>query len=196
MLNQSLVSDTGCVEFAKRFLVDRMQVDLSPVSVKSCLIYYYPTGLMAIHDRYGVKRFETLCRIGGSGFRTLSSLNNPSSTVVKRRKAMWEKAKYPMHIWLGRGKPLNPYLHGFLVSWLRKELRPKDLKVAPDNYFQQIGMKEFLEWSLLRSWMSSWLKLVHWYSSKALAPDVTVEILLTDAPVVSLSWNADRKDEN
>lgn len=46
---KSLVSETGCVEFAKRFLVDRLQVDFSPVSLRCCQNYYYPTGLMAIH---------------------------------------------------------------------------------------------------------------------------------------------------
>ncbi|KAL0305137.1 UNVERIFIED_CONTAM: hypothetical protein Sangu_3049200 [Sesamum angustifolium] len=57
------------------------------------------------------------------------------------------------------GKPLNPYLIGLLVDYLRKEVRPKDLKVVPDDLFQQPGMKDFLEWSLLRSWMR--LRLVH-----------------------------------
>nr|YP_010833567.1 hypothetical protein QLP06_mgp046 [Jatropha curcas]WFG81193.1 hypothetical protein [Jatropha curcas] len=41
-LSKSLVSSTGCVEFAKRFFVKGMSVDLSPLSVKS-LLSFLPT---------------------------------------------------------------------------------------------------------------------------------------------------------
>ncbi|KAL0294533.1 UNVERIFIED_CONTAM: hypothetical protein Sradi_6882600 [Sesamum radiatum] len=88
------------------------------------------------------------------------------------------------------GKPLNPYLIGLLVDYLRKEVRPKDLKVVPDDLFQQPGMKDFLEWSLLRSWMR--LRLVHWYASVALRPDVSVEELLETAPYYPLGQRAEK----
>lgn len=103
---------------------------------------------------------------------------------------MWLKIKYPLEIWLGRGKPLNPYLCGILIAKLLSELKPKELKVIPDQYFTQPGMKDFLEWSILRSWVKAWTKMVHWYSSIALLPDATLEQLLDGPPVVSTSWNA------
>lgn len=49
----------------------------------------------------------------------------------------------PLDLWLGRGRPLNPYLKGFLVEFLRKELKPKDLKLAPESFFEQAGMGHF-----------------------------------------------------
>lgn len=54
---------------------------------------------------------------------------------------MWDPATLPTDWWLGRGKPQNPYLYGLLVDWLRKELKPKDLHLAPDECFEQPGMK-------------------------------------------------------
>ena len=48
-------------------------------------------------------------------------------------------------LWLGRGGPLNPYLKGVIIARLRKEMRPKDLRLIPDELFIQEKVKEFLE---------------------------------------------------
>lgn len=48
---------------------------LSPVSIKALLNGYHPYGLMAINARYPIRRFSTLCRIGGAGYRVLSRLD-------------------------------------------------------------------------------------------------------------------------
>lgn len=57
--SKSLISDTGCMEFAKRFWVDGGQKDLSPLSLRCLLNYYHPNGLFAIHLKYGVRRFTS-----------------------------------------------------------------------------------------------------------------------------------------
>nr|POE81224.1 hypothetical protein CFP56_77906 [Quercus suber] len=54
------------------------------------------------------------------------------------------------NLWQGRGGPLNPYLKGVIIACLRKEMRPKDLRLIPDELFIQEKVKEFLEWSTLR----------------------------------------------
>ena len=157
--SKSPVSDTGCLEFAKRFWVNKGTRDLSPVSLRCLLNYFHLYGLIAIHHRYGVRRrFSTQCRIGGSGYRTLSALSSSSSKVIKRIKAMWSRTLLPLSWWIGRGKPLNPYLYGYLAEWLRKELKPQDLRVVPDQYFEQPGMKDFKEWS--SSFFLPWLRRV------------------------------------
>lgn len=42
-------------------------------------------------------------------------------------------------------------------------------------FFFQSGIKEFLEWSILRSWMKQWLRYCQWYCTVALLPDVTID---------------------
>jgi hypothetical protein len=40
--SKSLISDCGCAEFAKRFLVNDLTLDLSPVSARSLSNYFHP----------------------------------------------------------------------------------------------------------------------------------------------------------
>jgi hypothetical protein len=56
-------------------------------------------------------------------------------------------------MWLGRGRPLNPYLVGLIIDYLRGVMKAKDLKLIPDELFEVGPMKDFLEWSTLRAWM-------------------------------------------
>lgn len=55
-LPKSIVSDKGCVEFAKRFLVNGLTLDLSPVSVRCLINYFHPLGLYGIDQHYKIKR--------------------------------------------------------------------------------------------------------------------------------------------
>lgn len=41
----------------------------------------------------------------------------------------------PFELWLGRGRPLNPYLKGLMVEY-KSVLEPKDLRDVPDNYLR------------------------------------------------------------
>ena len=54
-------------------------------------------------------------------------------------------------------------------------------------------MRDFLEWSVLRAWVRSWLQYCQWYYSTAMAPDVPIEAFFT-APVVNRNWKIDRTD--
>lgn len=73
---KSIISETGCVEFAKRFWVKSMQIDLSPVSLRLLLSCRTTIGLCSIRNKYPVS-VSTLQRLGGAGFRvrSLSRLN-------------------------------------------------------------------------------------------------------------------------
>lgn len=44
------------------------------------------------------------------------------------RKLMGQRGQLPFEFLLGRGMPLNPYLRGKMIAYLRKEL-----KLAPDE---------------------------------------------------------------
>lgn len=77
--HKSLTSRKGCAEFAKKFLVNNLEKDLSPISVAELSNYYTPYGAYGLHMKYRFKRFSTFCRISGVGYRGLSSLTKPST---------------------------------------------------------------------------------------------------------------------
>lgn len=54
---KSLISDSGALEFAKKFRVKGARVDLSPVSIRNLCNFYHPYGLMGVHMAYPCKRF-------------------------------------------------------------------------------------------------------------------------------------------
>ncbi|KAL0291784.1 UNVERIFIED_CONTAM: hypothetical protein Scaly_2620500 [Sesamum calycinum] len=75
---------------------------------------------------------------------------------------------------------------------LRNEMKPRDLRLTPDEFFVTEKVQDCLEWSLLRLWVRDWLKYCHWYYSLALSPDVRIEDFF-DAPIgisdgLTLSW--------
>lgn len=85
-----------------------------------------------------------------------------------------------------------PYLRGHIISVLRNEMKPRDLRLTPDEFFVTEKVQDCLEWSLLRLWVRDWLKYCHWYYSLALSPDVRIEDFF-DAPIgisdgLTLSW--------
>jgi hypothetical protein len=56
-------------------------------------------------------------------------------------------------------------------------------------------MKDFLEWSLLRNWVKSWLSYCQWYYGIALQPDVPLQEFF-NAPIVNTKWNIPSEDPN
>lgn len=89
---KSIKSSTGCLEFAKRFLVKCGRVDLSPVSLRSSLLGFCTSfGLCSIYQKYSLKRFTTLLRIGGAGYRTVGSAQHRLSRKWDRIKIISSK---------------------------------------------------------------------------------------------------------
>lgn len=129
---KSFISDSGAGEFFKRFRVLGMSVDLSLVSIKAVKNFYNPYGLMAVDGKYSIKRFSTLCRVGGMGYKGLSRIDHVRSKHYDRVWHMRTKFVYQdIEWWLGRGRPLNPYLRGLMIDHLRPVMKPKDLRLAP-----------------------------------------------------------------
>ena len=59
--------------------------------------------------------------------------------------------------WIGRGKPINPYLKGRIVELVRKGLKPKELILVPPHLAFE-GERDNLEYTLYHNWMKLWLK--------------------------------------
>ena len=121
-----------------------------------------------VKNIHSLRRFSTLVRIGGAGYRVLAKLSHTRSRHFERVLAMYTKPRghndYPLELWLGRVsfRFLIFEVH-YLLPSLLKETKPSDFKVAPDELFPTKRVRDFLEWSLLRNWMKDWLRYVHWY---------------------------------
>jgi len=195
---KSLISETGAAEFAKRFRVRGLKKDLSPVSARALCNFFHPYGLVALGLKYHVARFSTLCRIGGMGYKQLGSLPPKKGLKANRLWAIYTrsllKSGNSFELWLGRGRPLNPYLKFHLKDIILKQMRPKDLRVIPDELFPTEKVKDFLEYSTLRGWMKEWLNYCHWYYVVAFSPEVNLGDLF-DGPVCASDWKANRKSE-
>lgn len=138
----------------------------------------------SISMSYPIKRFSTLCRIGGAGYRTLSRLQHTRPLRLERLFSMYTR----------RGRPLNPYLRGVLIDYLRKEMFPKELKVLPSEVIKG-STEDVLSRTLLRSWVRQWLTYCRWYYVTAWSPTVTIQDQdFFDAPVVNRDWRVTSVD--
>ena len=197
---KSLISPTGCVEFAKRFRVRRATVDLSPVSFKKVLAFYDLTSWYSFTTEAGnTLRRSTLLRLAGVGFKTRSI---PFESPKHRRKSrrlivMFLRGRLPSTIWLTTcfGRVLSPQLIGRVIWEILDSMYPKDLILPPSELYPYPGMADFNEWSVMKGWMKQWLKYVHWYAKVYSQPDVTLDDLF-DAPVYVRTWYIPAKDQN
>lgn len=122
-------------------------------------------------------------------------IDHKLSRHFSRVKAMWLKQQLPFELWLGRGKPLNPYLRGHLISICWERMKPRELKLIPEEFFGAPQVKEFSEYTQTRGWVHQWLKYLQWYCEIALSSEVTIPQFF-DAPVVITTWKVLRRDEN
>lgn len=80
---------------------------------------------------------------------------------------------------------MDPYVKGAL---LRRELKPKQLRLPPDEVHLGPGAVDFLEWSILRRYVHTWLEYLAWYAQQSVHP------LLNLGLMVQTSWKI--KDED
>lgn len=116
-----------------------------------------------------MRRFSTVARIGGAGYRQLAKIDHHWSRPIRRIFGLFQKGRLPVDLWLGRGYPLNPYLMASLIHQIRERIKPVDLRLPPDGYFVTEKVKDFLEYSMSRSWVRQWLKYHLWYYTVALS---------------------------
>ena len=106
---------------------------------------------------------------------SFSEVRSLRSKYYQRIATMWDKTKLPLYLWLGRGRPLNPYLRGVIIAHLRVKMQPNELRLPPDNLFEMPGKKDFLEWSILRVWVRQWLRYIHWYWRVAMQEEIKIQ---------------------
>lgn len=57
------------------------------------------------------------------------------------------------------------------------------------------GERDNSEYTLLRNWLSQWLKWLHWYAKVALGPDPSIKELF-EAPICGTSWRRTNFDSD
>ncbi|KAF3671346.1 hypothetical protein FXO38_06616 [Capsicum annuum] len=134
---KSIISKTGCIEFAKRFWVKSMQIDLSQVSLRLLLSCRTTISLYFIRNKYPERLKAACCK------------PNRSHPL-------------PLKWWIGRFGNLNPYLKGKIVDYLWRELKPKVIHFFPE---EMVFDKErnILEHIVILNWVKLWLKWCHWW---------------------------------
>lgn len=200
---KSLVSDCGCFEFAKQFWEG--ELDLSPVSCKALLVTRSTLGLFALRQRYNVSQIA-LARLGGAGYRVVSSLSNSNFTAYRKGKSRrWRRWVAVSHYyqlkdaglsiswWLGRGKPLNPYLQGALISYLKTRIKPRQLSLPPCPEVLFEGEATQMEYTLYHNWVKMWLKWVHWYADLELDYYRPLDYYY-EVPIISTRWSRSNFD--
>lgn len=80
-----------------------------------------------------------------------------------------------------------------LVEKLRRELKPKELRLFPDELVFD-GEREILERTLIHNWVKQWLKWNSWFYTVACQPDPSFAELFS-APLCSTSWKRSLFDE-
>lgn len=121
---KSVISRTGAAEFAKRFRVKGLSVDLSPISVKSLLYWFHPIGLMGLVDKYSIP-FNVACRLSGAGYKTLT----PIPVEAFPSEEEYDLCEYTMiRAWV---KSWLRHLQWYCLVALSSEVRIGDFFDAP-----------------------------------------------------------------
>lgn len=81
-----------------------------------------------------------------------------------------------------------------IVDFLRKELKPKDLRVIPGELTFENHV-ELMEHTLVLNWMKSWLRYVHWYYTVAMDLDPDLAKLF-EVPLVETSWKGTKLNKD
>lgn len=83
------ISDTGAFEFAKRFCVKGRGFICHGCRLFACL----PSSIwwLYVKNIHSLRRFSTLVRIGGAGYRVLAKLSHTRSRHFERVLAMYTK---------------------------------------------------------------------------------------------------------
>lgn len=176
----------------------RVQVNLTPVSAKAVLTASSFLGLCQLAEKYSLKR-QSLIRLAGAGFRVRSRLLSSKLSLRWKRLIVLSNRslsylRLPLELWFGRGKPLNPYLKGIIVSEVLLKLKPKELVLPPEEYWWNEDEETFLEYTLYHNWLRKWLEWLRWYALMSSDPDPRLEDLF-NPPMVPYSWKRSLRDD-
>ncbi|KAG6492682.1 hypothetical protein ZIOFF_047647 [Zingiber officinale] len=112
---KSLQSQMGALEFAKQLWVNRVQVNLTPVSAKALLGATTLIGLCQLAEKYGLSR-TSLFSLAGAGYRVHEHHLSRQWKRLRADKSL-TYLRLPLDLWLN---PTNPYLKGIIVEKVRR----------------------------------------------------------------------------
>lgn len=168
---KSLVSHTGALEFASRFLVKRASVDLSPITLKSVLGSHLPMNRLALSFIHPMT-FKVFRRLGGKGYRSLRDrpthlYPSPGRALSSELKdyMLWLKHKSICLSWYyGGGRFLSPDQFWFIYRFVVRSRKPKP--PAPFDY-DSLPNPEDQGWFLEKTQMRSVID--HFFNKSFLA---------------------------
>ncbi|PHU24600.1 hypothetical protein BC332_09707 [Capsicum chinense] len=162
LLGDDILITDKQVALQYRKLLDRLDVTISDAKsiVSDTGAVETTLGLCTVSNKYPIG-ISILQRLGGAGFRVRSRLYSTQSKRWEILKASAQKPNrshpLPLAYWIGRRKPLNPYLKGKIVNFLRKELKPKEIRLFPEEMVFD-KERDILEHTIIHNWVKMWLK--------------------------------------
>lgn len=195
---KSITSPSGACEFAKRFRLDRMTRDVSPLSLKKIASSRSPIGWYNyVSTLPKPVRLSTMLRIGGLGFKASSRPLQSARHGKRARRLLVMLAKFhmahmPLELCLTVicGGILLPQQRGRLLYLLFEHFAPKDIECAPAEVTLFPEWSDFGEYSILAGWMKQYLTYLKWYAlayQRALDDQITLDEFF-EAPAYTPTW--------
>lgn len=182
-VGKSLTSPSGCCEFAKRFIIRNMRVDVSPVSIKKILAASSPLGwynLILTLPR--PLRWSTELRLMGVGFKAASRhIHSPNKKrfVIRLRimkiHSQLATLSYEMSLCTSLGFIVLPEVIGRIVYDLLEKYIPKDPELPSDDTFEHPEAMDFNEYTILPNWVKQYLEYLKWNCLLRMKPVVTLD---------------------
>lgn len=191
---KSLSSDTGCFEFAKKFVTP--EGDLSPVSVKAIRSAGYTIRIFHVMRQYGLSSLSLSMRLRGAGYRRYN-IRPPFLNLRHRHWCRHVISFYspmgacplPFLIWLGfpDNIPVNCYHLGMVRQTLIDLLEVKDLNRLEKVLSSLTDDERLLvELTNLGEWMKSYVDYVVWVARISVSEDWCWDELLSP-PLINFS---------
>lgn len=164
---QTNYSDPGpkrAGEFAKKFRIKGLTVDLSPLSIRSLLAA--PIGWSNLLQRVSrALRLSTKLRLAALGFKAVSRPIASARQGLRRLFGVILRNSVSFEMWAAflLGQVIVPEILGAVIEGIREHLKPRDPIRPPEFLFANSGMDDFNEYALYHGWMKSYLEYLKWY---------------------------------
>ncbi|DAB41747.1 RNA-dependent RNA polymerase [Dahlia pinnata mitovirus 1] len=197
-IDKSLVSHSGCCEFAKKFIVNfhsENWTDCSPVS-SACLIMAYSAIAASTFSALGCD-FHNSFRLKGAGYRVLARLDRSKPNQVfdrlsKRWRRHWLSTygpsglrPLPLKLWLAFPEKgcLTCYEYGFVRAYIVKQMKPRPLDENSVDLVRMFwnGHESTFE-HFLSSFVAAHARSLEWYYEALLDSEKSIEDLLRSNP--------------
>jgi hypothetical protein len=165
---KSISSPIGCCEFAKKFRVEGLTRDISPLSFKSILQTLTPVGWLAFVTSQGSHlSYHNKMRLSGLGFRARVKCPPKGRRAFRYWVMLIQSCKYiPLEVRLSVvvGSWLHPSLVGRLWWRLAEKFSPSDLQLVPQEFYSEFpDAQDLSEITVLKGWMKQYLNYLRWY---------------------------------